>query len=301
MNSVWEYRHLKRIIFVLIGSLFLSGCLSWYKEQVEYCQTEYPILLVHGIGLRDDIMLFRGYWNRIEEKLRHAGARVFLSNQKAFEMHEDNAEHLKERVNDILKAGPWDKVNIIAHSKGGIEARYMISRLGMGDKVASLTTLNTPHRGSYVADYMLENAGHLERPIIYVANLYAYVMGDVHPDAFAAGFQLTREYMEDFNREVPNVPGVLYQSYSSVVNETYPNLPMRMVVEWLEERIGPNDGLVSEASAKWGVYKGPIEVYGIDHLSHFDIIGFNDLFGNQALNVERFYYDLVHDLKQRGY
>ena len=39
-----------------------------------------------------------------------------------------------------------EKVNIIAHSKGGLDARYMISKLNMGEYVASLTMISSPHR-----------------------------------------------------------------------------------------------------------------------------------------------------------
>src|SRR5436190_277798 len=51
------------------------------------------------------------------------------------------------------------KVIIIAHSMGGLDARYMISRLGMADRVAALVTLSTPHHGSPYADWCLKNLG----------------------------------------------------------------------------------------------------------------------------------------------
>src|SRR5262249_5187529 len=38
-------------------------------------------------------------------------------------------------------------VHVFAHSMGGLDARYMISRLGMAKRVLSLTTIATPHRG----------------------------------------------------------------------------------------------------------------------------------------------------------
>ena len=53
-----------------------------------------------------------------------------------------------------------DRVVIIAHSMGGLDARYMISRLGMDDRVTALVTITTPHRGSPYADWCL----HAPRP-----------------------------------------------------------------------------------------------------------------------------------------
>ena len=48
---------------------------------------------------------------------------------------------------------PNDRVHIIAHSMGGLDSRYMISRLGMENHVLSLTTIGTPHRGTAFADW----------------------------------------------------------------------------------------------------------------------------------------------------
>ena len=41
----------------------------------------------------------------------------------------------------------------------GLDARYMISKLGMADKVATLVTIGTPHRGSYFADWGVKVLG----------------------------------------------------------------------------------------------------------------------------------------------
>ena len=61
------------------------------------------------------------------------------------------------------------KVNIIAHSLGGLDARQMLTHLGMGSRVASLTTVGTPHRGTWciwsvlgVAAFVAERIGCLE-------------------------------------------------------------------------------------------------------------------------------------------
>jgi len=50
------------------------------------------------------------------------------------------------------------KVNIIAHSQGGLDARYAISKLGLSSSVASLTMLSTPNRGTRVADLAASSA-----------------------------------------------------------------------------------------------------------------------------------------------
>src|SRR5207245_6473457 len=60
-----------------------------------------------------------------------------------------------------------EPVNLIAHSMGGLDARYMITHLGMAEHVRSLTTVSTPHRGTYLVDWFLTN--YRERLPLFLA------------------------------------------------------------------------------------------------------------------------------------
>ncbi|MBN1699577.1 MAG: hypothetical protein JW881_18805, partial [Spirochaetales bacterium] len=102
-------------------------------------KTRYPVMLVHGAGFRDDNPNYN-YWGRIPEKLKTLGADIHYSGQDAWGSIENNAEIVKKNVLRVLGETGAEKINLIAHSKGGLEARYMISRLAMGTHVASLTT-----------------------------------------------------------------------------------------------------------------------------------------------------------------
>ncbi len=57
-----------------------------------------------------------------------------------------------EKLAAAVRALPARKVNLIAHSMGGLDARYAICQLGLADRVASLTTIGTPHLGTPLAD-----------------------------------------------------------------------------------------------------------------------------------------------------
>ena len=94
----------------------------------------YPVLLVHGMGFRDDQPI--GYWGRIPRVLEAAGATIFYGNQDSNASIENSGAHLARRIEEILAETGAEKVNVIAHSKGGLDARYAISTLGMGDRVA---------------------------------------------------------------------------------------------------------------------------------------------------------------------
>lgn len=110
------------------------------------CASRYPIVMLHGIGFRD--LQYFNYWGRIPKELVRNGAIVYYGHQEAWGTIENNAQIIKETIHKVLEENHCDKVNIIAHSKGGLDARYLISGLHMEDQVASLTTISTPHRGS---------------------------------------------------------------------------------------------------------------------------------------------------------
>ena len=93
--------------------------------------TKYPIILVHGIIIKD-IKFIKSFGN-IDRILRIQGHHVYKSNVDGVGTIENNASMLKEEILSILEKEKVDKVNIIAHSKGGLDSKYMIQQLGMED------------------------------------------------------------------------------------------------------------------------------------------------------------------------
>ena len=118
------------------------------------CLAKYAFVFVHGAALRDWDRF--NYWGRIPSVLASHGCRFYYGNQDGWASIENNADTLKARITEVLRESGADKVNIIAHSKGGIESRHLISSLGMADVVASLTTVSTPHRGVKTMDLLLK-------------------------------------------------------------------------------------------------------------------------------------------------
>jgi triacylglycerol lipase len=265
------------------------------------CQTRYPIVFVHGIAYRDDVGILP-YWSRIPKELRKRGAKVYLSHTQAFNSHIDNALILKSRIISILETTGAEKVNIIAHSKGGLEARWMISRLDMADKVASLTTIASPHKGSYVADSILntlEIQGKTEQ-VVRIAEFYARLIGDRDPNILTAAENLTVDYMKHFNGSVLEMSGVYYQSFGCVMNYDYPLKYLLSAQNLLTEKEGQNDSQVSLESARYGSFtqaESPDE-FG---MSHFDIAGMRFISKSSTFDAESFYIDIVNDLKNRGF
>ena len=117
-------------------------------EQV--CRTRYPLLLVHGVFFRDFEHL--NYWGRIPEELKKNGAEIYYGEHNSASPVTGSARELEKRILDIVRETGCGKVNIIAHSKGGLDARAAIALTEAGAHVASLTTINTPHSGGESAD-----------------------------------------------------------------------------------------------------------------------------------------------------
>lgn len=288
---------------MLLGIAFLLvGCSVQRGIVKNDCATKYPILLVHGIAFRDDVP-FMKYWSKIPKKLEQQGAKVYLAHQNAFNSHIENALLIRERLIEILDETGSEKVNIIAHSKGGVEARYMISRLGMADKVASLTTLATPHRGSALADtiFTFLERKNLTNKVLRIANKYARLMGDKNPDVFLAGTELTVEYMPYFNQSVPDIPTVYYQSYGGVVNNDYPAWHIRIQQKLMQKAEGDNDCIVSKNSYQWANFKGVVQSSDGFGISHFDIVGMRYVSQASSFDANYFMIEVVRDLKGRGY
>lgn len=284
-----------RYTSIILLILILAGCSSLPEIIDKECATRYPILLVHGLGVRDDMLSLES-WSHIPDTLRAHGATVYLSYQNAFDSHEQNARIIQKKILEILHENQCEKVNIIAHSKGGIESRYVISQLHMAPYVASLTTLHTPHRGSALAEAIMTEITSDEDSRVLLANLLGRTLGDENPDSYAAGSELTPEFMHSFNREVPDSELVYYQSFGGSISETY-NFPwLKSSNKYIDEQEGPNDGVVSVESSKWGNFRG-VNI----GVSHLDIIGFTHVTGNKGFDYKNFYRQLVCDLSRRGF
>ncbi len=268
------------------------------RAERHICSTCYPVLLVHGVGFRD--FHYFNYWGRIPRELVRNGAKVYYGHQEAWGTVEDNARILREKIFEIKRETGCRKVNIIAHSKGGLDSRYLISGLHMEEHVASLTTINTPHCGSALADFLKRMPEGAYRIVCHWIDLYFRRMGDVKPDAFRASFQLSQRYAGEFNAACPDREGVYYQSYASLMKSGFSS-KLLCIPFWILKKLdGPNDGLVTVDSARWGDFKGVVTNSRLRGISHGDMI---DLTREdyQGFDVKEFYVNLVSELKERGF
>jgi triacylglycerol lipase len=269
------------------------------RQENEICRTRYPLLLVHGVFFRD--FRYFSYWGRIPKELKKNGAAVYLGEQQSASSVRASAQELAMRIEQLVRETGCGKVNIIAHSKGGLDARYAVSRLGMDRYVASLTTVNTPHRGCIFADRLLDKASDpLKNSLARKYNAALKKLGDPNPDFLAAVADLTASSCRTFNEETPDMAGVRYLSVASKMNSwTGGKFPLNLSHLLVRPYDGENDGLVSVDSARWGESCRLLLPAGRRGISHGDMIDLNRE-NIDGFDVREFYVEVVSGLKAMG-
>ncbi len=254
-----------------------------------------PIVLVHGLFGFDHIKVgswkVAEYFRGIPEALTSAGNRVHVARLSPVGTIHKRANQLHEFLKENVGVEP---VHLFAHSMGGLDSRYLISQMGGRDRVESLTTIGTPHRGSCVADValgILPTSSSLQQ--------------------FFRGFGLDIDAIHDlsttraleFNASTPDAEGVLYRSIMGEFDPLWAGkmrlLPHRyLTIPLLSAREGPNDGMVSVESARWGVTQ---ELWKGDH---FNLVNWNVRENDpEGIHPDRRedYLRLVQDLIKLGH
>lgn len=268
-------------------------------QATQECRTKYPLIMVHGIGFRD--LKYFNYWGRVPRYLQRSGATIYYGHQKAWGTIEENAAAIAKTIDLALTETGAAKVNIIAHSKGGLDCRYVITHLGYADKVASLTTMSTPHHGSELLDFLNALPKPLFRRLTQLLDRSFAVFGDDAPNSYDAAQQLAPAYCKEFNARTPDAANVLYQSYSSIMRFSFSDSLLffpHLILWWMTGK--RNDGLVTETSAQWGTYRGTLKSKTLRGISHGDMIDLKreDLKGFDSIEI---YQSIVQNLKQRGF
>ncbi len=266
----------------------------------ETCRTRYPLVLVHGVFFRDRKCF--NYWGRIPKELAANGAEIYYGGQQSAAGTEAAAAELAENIRDILRRTSCEKVNIIAHSKGGLESRWAVSRLGLAPAVASLTTVNTPHQGCAFVDWLLEKMPPwVCRWIAGRYNAALRRLGDKDPDFYEAVCDLTSRRCRELDGRMPDSPGVYCQSVGSRMGgwraAPFPQNLTYLLVRCFDRE---NDGLVAVDSMKWGSRFQLVEPQGRRGVAHGDMIDLNRE-NIRGFDVREFYVRLVQELKERGF
>lgn len=265
----------------------------------EICKTKYPIVLVHGVFFRDNKLF--NYWGRVPNTLKLHGATIYYGNHQSALTVQESARELAARIKLIVERSGCEKVNIIAHSKGGLDCRYAISEFGIAPHVASLTTVSTPHRGCLFAEKLLYAIPEkVKNKVAKAYNVTLQALGDETPDFLAAVNDLTAESCKKLNETLTFPEGIYTQSIGSVMSHPRKGqFPLNLSYRYVENFDGENDGLVGETSFAWGEKYTLLHTDAKRGISHGDMIDLNRE-NIPGFDVRVFYTDLVKDLRERG-
>ena len=247
--------------------------------------TRYPIVLCHGlfgfkrlfpseIGFRVGVedQYFRG----IVSFLRSQGHTIWCPEVPKSSSIRERATTLYQYIQRKFNDGSWDihtknlakkgilvsdtdvNVNLVGHSMGGLDGRYLLSLLDGYRFTTSLTTIGTPHRGSSFADICVKRIG-----IDLKVEAALQTLG-IPTGAFT---DLTREKMDIFNSNVLDQSSVKYRSYAGVCTRSNVHVPLYIPHTIVKHYEGENDGLVSLESARWGESCKEVE---LDHLAQIN-------------------------------
>ena len=249
----------------------------------------YPLVLAHGMAGFERIGPVNYFFN-VAADLKGRGEAVSESQVSPYETSTVRASQLAQFIDATLQKSGACKVNVIAHSQGGLDSRYAISTLGYGDRIGALITVGTPHAGTPVADIALGlvpgfSADAVNLMLLAVQGLTSNDQG--RPDIRSNLSQLATATMKAWNEQNRDDPRVRYYSVAGRSNlaradteckgGVWPNpsgldvlnpllaLPVGVWTVTSPNPLVPiaNDGLVPVTSARWGTFLG---CYPADHL-----------------------------------
>jgi triacylglycerol lipase len=274
----------------------------------------YPIVLAHGvcrfdivwkdafeIDNNDDEELDNlHYFKGIRTMLLKNGFSVYHSNVGWATNVDSRANDLKKDVLKVLEEESCEKVNIIAHSMGGLDARHMMfndrNSGKIHDHVASLTTISTPHNGSPFADWGIEHLPHVI-PLARKLGLDLTALEDLKTDT-CESFNYDPEVME-FEQACEK--HIRFQTVAGKQDIWSVFDPLKVSFFIIEKKEGDNDGLVSVESAKW---HNRFFVKTLENTDHLNELGWWDraqIFSRESdtallKRIHNFYLNVAKDL-----
>ena len=242
-----------------------------------------------------DYKAFRAF-GHIEQFLRSEGYDVYTSDADGVGSIENNALQLKQQILRIMRKSGAKKVNLIAHSKGGLDSRYMIEHLSMDKYVASLTFLCTPHYGSEIATKLYSLPKPVRNVIAFWINFWYRLSGDKNPDVLTVCRQLRRAPTGIL--PLGHSYGEIYlQSYSTVLEKSRNDFIMGIPLVFSKRfEDSPSDGMVAESSSKFGEYKGRCLDESTSHTQIVDLV----ITQKKRQKVFDFYIKLCRELSEKG-
>lgn len=239
----------------------------------DYTRTQHPIVLVHGMFGFDRAFGQYDYFLGIPHALHSGGATVYLADLASANSTTVRGEELLQRLEQLAAVSGAQRFNLIAHSQGALDARYVASV--RPDLVASVTSIGGPNRGTPVADASVAQVdpstwqGRLQQQLFDAfATVLELVSSQPQPVDVRAGMaSLTTAAVAAFNAIHPQgvpadacgagaavVDGVRYYSFGGTAVSTHLLDPTDFMTRMGDASFAgaANDGQVGRCSSHLG-------------------------------------------------
>jgi triacylglycerol esterase/lipase EstA (alpha/beta hydrolase family) len=284
----------------------------------------YPLVLSHGFAGFDRVGPLE-YFAGVAPALRARGFAVYLTAVEPVAATEGARDpELARQVACIAERAGAAKLNLVGHSQGGLDARFVAADPDFAGRVATVTTIATPHHGTVLADLFLGVLpGATDDLFNAVAELVGVVVGAPEQEASlrAAMAQMTTAQMAVFNDLHPDQPGVAYFSWGgrsvrsalssdlaaeACADSVLPNPLARDLIDplllvafdFIGQERGANDGMVDVTSTRWGTFMSCIAADHMDQIGMLSVAETNPFSG---FNHIEYFAHVAGDLETRGY
>jgi triacylglycerol lipase len=257
--------------------------------------TRHPVVLMHGFGavanlapggvLHAEAMFLRGH-----------GIWAYAPHVNPYDTVAVRAAAWADRLERVFEETGAERVSLVGFSLGGLDARHLAADPAWRGRIAAIVTVATPHRGTPLATYLLEQPDRVHAWMRQVMTFVGQAAWEpAPPQVDAALAEMTPAHVEGvFAPAHPLPEGVWCASYSARAGAgtgaaVYP--PLRVAHRILTRLAGENDGMVPTASAVWGEHLGTLEA------DHARLIGLR--FG-AGLDSKALYLEVAEHLRRRG-
>ena len=258
--------------------------------------TRHPVVLLHGFGALANAMQ-GGILHAEAMALRARGVQAYAPHVNPYDTIDVRASAWEQRLGIVLEETGAQRVNLIAFSSGGLDARVLAAERGWQSRIASLVTISTPHRGTALADYVLGQPDGLRTATLAVMDVVgraAYHEAPPHAEE-AIGELAPRAVAARLDPE-QTIDGAWCASFAGRAGKgtdvpMYP--PLVVPNRILYGLAGVNDGIVPTSSMTWGEDLGGLDA---DHARQIGL----RVPGTSGHDSVTFFLDLAARLRARG-